>query len=140
MSKGLVARAWSWQLTLSHSSPVVVACFLVVVLAKHHLHNVATCAFVRQQTVPSADVLTRAVKSKFIGRVLSARKSVEELAMFKARSSLIQRFAGPKPLKQDRQWFTCIRAQQMWARVAGAHGSARVLRRRRVGGASQTVC
>ena len=115
--------AWKWSLTPSERSPASVACFLLVVMAKRCLHNASVRAFVNETSVPSATVLMRMIKSLYVGRLLSARKSLQEFSVFSARSSLAQRFAGPRPLSTKHPpWFSCFVTARV-ARLSTNHWS-----------------
>lgn len=106
----MFTNAWSWALTPRIRSPVSVAAYLLAVVAKRCLHNDAMNAFAQQRAVLPFPALERMVRHLFVRRVLSARKSYSEHSAFLQRSSMVQRYAGSRPLggRRLRPWYTCF--------------------------------
>jgi hypothetical protein len=120
--------AWYHTLRPAARSSLSVVCFLLSVIAKRCLHNAATIAFAKQREVASVSVIFAMVRSLFIGRVLSARKSIEEFQSFMARSMAVLRFVGPRPVlmrKNPAHWLSCL-DNAAFGRASAEHWSAAV--------------
>lgn len=108
-------RMWHWRDT-PWRNPLSMACFVLCVMAKQHLHNASLRAFFTEREVTPAPILATLVRRQFVQRVITARKDEAELAGFNASSSVSSRFSGirpPPPTNTGAPWHQCFTPAQL---------------------------